>query len=242
LVDLESELIGTEDKQVAVSLKRIIPKLNTMYYFPNIECRISFNIIDFMFTYLVKENGVNKEQYYKRLRKVIGVGETNYRNIINGDRIEVVKDFGVGEKSKISKRIMERNINLELEGVSLRTWKKYFAIERKIKELEKDSQNEELCKKAKAIRTRYRKSFLKKIENREMNVEAHRIYRILKKDLFEADYMEEIRIKVEALNKLLDNTGEGILEVLFENEPKTFNVLGKNLSDKIKIMNNIKKR
>ena len=82
---------------MSVNLSRKEPKLNTMYpitindSISSINCRINFNIIDFIYLSLIRKNNANKTDYYNKLYDFLTVGEKYYEALRNGKKIDIIK-------------------------------------------------------------------------------------------------------------------------------------------------------
>lgn len=213
---------------MSVNLSRKEPKLNSMYPITikdstdSINCRINFNIIDFLYLSLIRKNNCNKTDYYEKLYDFLAIGENYYEALRNGKKIDIIKQDKLFRYVKTNE-LINGNIRLEIAGVSAKQWRKYFWICKKYTKLKKAGADRKYVDEARKRKEQFQKLILRKIDHMEMNEEACSIYRKLSVYLFEDELSKLYRSKGEGWLEFLKGINENDLEGLLQTDRNRFN-------------------
>ena len=213
---------------MSVNLSRKEPKLNSMYPITikdstdSINCRINFNIIDFLYLSLIRKNNCNKTDYYEKLYDFLAIGENYYEALRNGKKIDIIKQDKSFRYVKTNE-LINGNIRLEIAGVSAKQWKKYFWICKKYTNLKKAGADRKYVDEARKRKEQFQKLILRKIDHMEMNEKACYIYREMSVYLFEDELSKLYRSKGESWLEFLKGITRNDLEGLLQTDKKRFN-------------------
>ena len=213
---------------MSVDLSRKEPKLNSMYPITikdstdSINCRINFNIIDFLYLSLIRKNNCNKTDYYEKLYDFLAIGENYYEALRNGKKIDIIKQDKSFRYVKTNE-LINGNIRLEIAGVSAKQWKKYFWICKKYTNLKKAGADRKYVDEARKRKEQFQKLILRKIDHMEMNEKACYIYREMSVYLFEDELSKLYRSKGESWLEFLKGITRNDLEGLLQTDKKRFN-------------------
>lgn len=232
---------------MSVDLTRKEPKLNSMYRITkadsitSINCRINFNIIDLMYTNLIRKLDRNKTLHYAELYEFLDIKETYYENLRNGKKIDIIEQDRSFRYVKINKLINGED-RLEIKGVSTKQWKRYFWICRKYTQLKKEGADAKYIKEAKHRKTAFLKMVLSKIDNMEMNESACNIYRKLSKHLLEDELSKRCRQEGDSWLTALSGITKSGLEGLWRADKQMYNEVYRTLYNVIKQMKEVKEQ
>ncbi len=230
-----------------IDLTRKIPKLNSMYRITkkdsesSINCRINFNIIDFIYTYIIRKNNSNKTLHYDKLYEFLDVKETYYENYRNGKKIEAIEHDRAFRHVKINKLVNGED-RLEIVGVSAKQWKRYFWICEKYAQLKKEGADVKYIKEAKHRKDAFQELVFSKIDNMEMNESACNIYRKLTKHLFENELSKRYRQEGDEWLTALAGISKSSLEGLWKADRQKYNEICRTLCNVYKQMKEVKEQ
>ncbi len=236
-----------EDYKTMVNLTRSIPKLNSMYRVTinssktTINCRINFKIIDFMYESMMKKAGFNKSAYIDKLYEFMNIGEKQYEALRNGDRVTECK-WDKSYRNIKTYKLISDELHLELNGVSVKQWKRYFWILKKLKELRKGSADKSLIAEAERQKSNFEKKVFDKISNKEMNKEASIIYNKLADYLFKDELSRKCKEDADRWLRILEEIHTSDLEQLLIADKNKYKQLRMVLHNKLKIMQEIQKQ
>lgn len=215
---------------MVINLTRKEPKLNTMYPITihdseqSIACRISFNIIDFIYLSIVRKNNANKTDYYPQLYDFLSVGEKYYEALRNGKKVDKIRRDRSYRFVEVNK-IISGSIRLEMTGVSVKQWEQYFSICKKYNALCKAGVDKKYINKAGKRKKQFQNLIFRKIDNMEMSEEACHLYRKLAEYLFEDKLSKVYRAKGKEWIKFMEEISGSELEGLWKTDKNMFNEL-----------------
>lgn len=237
---------------MSIDFIRKEPKLNTMYPITikdnvnSVNCRINFNIIDFIYLSIVRKNNANKTDYYDRLYDFLDIRESYYEALRKGKKIDIIKQDRVYRYVKINELIDvdagNGKTKLEIKGVSTKQWKQYFWICKKYSELNRMGADKVYIKKAKMRKEQFQKMILRKIDNMEMSEDACTLYRELSYFLFADKLPKLYRDKGDKKIEFLKEISQSELEGLWQSDKNKFNEMYRLLYGLIKQMKKIKEQ
>ena len=227
-------------------------KLNTMYPITindnvnSVNCRINFNIIDFIYLSIVRKNNANKTDYYDRLYDFLDIRESYYEGLRKGKKIDKIKQDKTYRYVKINELIdadaSSGKTKLEITGVSTKQWKQYFWICKKYSELNKIGAEKVYIKKAKMRKEQFQKMILRKIDNMEMSEGACVLYRELSNYLFADKLPKLYRDKGDDRIEFIKEISKSELEGLWKNDKNKFNEMHRLVYGLFKQMKEIKEK
>lgn len=232
---------------MSVNLSRKEPKLNTMYpitindSISSINCRINFNIIDFIYLSLIRKNNANKTDYYDKLYDFLTVGEKYYEALRNGKKIDIIKHDRCYRFVKVNELINGR-IRLEINGVSIKQWKQYFWIYKKYTAWRNAGVDKKNINRAKKQKEQFQSLIFRKIDNMEMSEETCSLYRKLSVYLFEDELSQLYRAKGEEWTEFIKEIHKSELEGLWKTDKSKFNEIYRLLYGLLKQMKEMKEK
>lgn len=222
-----------------IDLTRKVPKLNTMYKITQadsvdtINCRINFNIIDFIYRSLLQKVDGNKTSYYENLYEFLDIGESYYEKLKNGSKVDVIKQDKSYRNVKINDLITGAS-KLQINGISQKQWKRYFWMCKKIKDLKKISADKSLIEEAENRKRKFEQVILKRIDNKEMNSLAINIYDKMSKEIFMTSVQKRSIGKADRWIEIIDEICVSDLEIIYSLDKKKYQELRKVIVEKAK--------
>lgn len=200
-----------------------------------INCRINFNIIDFIYTSLVQKVDSTKTAYYRELYDFLNIGESYYEKLKNGTKVDVIKQDKCYRNVKINELVTGVS-NLQINGISQKQWKKYFWICKKIRQLKSSSSDKRLLAEAERRKRNFERLVLKKISNKEMNSIAVNIYDKMSKEIFLTSAQKKAIKDADSWIKVINEIDVSDLEILYSADEKKYQELRKKIVEKTRDM------